>query len=96
MSTPSTPDPRPSSRRRIESPPGESSLAIRPKESEALSGAGALVLGSGIPAFREDSLYIPTSAENELTYTTLEAWWEVMTTGIKDPKMIVFSIEHVL
>jgi hypothetical protein len=65
---------RPASSRRVESPPRESPLVIRSKESEAFSQTGAIVLGSGIPAFEEDSIYIPTGAKNELTYTTVQAW----------------------
>jgi hypothetical protein len=96
MSGPSTPEQGPVSRRRVESPTRESSLAIRPRQSEALTRAGTLVLGSGIPAFQEDSIYIPTGAENELTYTTIEAWWQATTAGTNDPKTIVYSIERVL
>jgi hypothetical protein len=64
------------------------------EERDALSQAGTLVLGSGIPAFEEGSIYIPT--ENGLSYTTLQAWWEVTTASQKDPKVILYAVEHVL
>ena len=38
-----------------------------------LTQAGTLILRSGIPAFKEGSLYIPTSAENELSYIMVQA-----------------------
>jgi hypothetical protein len=95
MSSPSSSEQRQTSRRRITSPP-EHTLAIRSREPDAFAQAGALVLGSGIPAFEEGSIYIPTGAENELTYTTVEAWWDATIAGTKDPKTIVYSIERVL
>lgn len=54
------------------------------------------MLGAGIPVFDEGSIYIPTGAGNELTYTTLEAWWQATVASQKDPKVVLYSIEHVL
>ncbi len=70
--------------------------ATEPTEPTALTRAGTLVLRSGIPAFKEGSLYIPTSAENKLSYTTVQAWWEATITQQKDPKVILYGIERVL
>src|SRR5436190_4441971 len=96
MSGPSTPEQRRTSGDDAASPALGTAPTIRSKESQAFSQAGTLVLNSGIPAFEENSIYIPTGAENELTYTTVEAWWGATTAGAKDPKTIVYSIERVL
>ena len=100
MSSLSPTEERPSSRRRtgilLES------LAFRPirkgpaEEASSLSRAGTLVLRSSIPAFEEGSIYIPTGAENGLSYTTLQAWWEAAISSQKDPKVVLYSIERVL
>ena len=100
MSSPSPTEERPSSRRRTGTLP--ETLALRPigggpaEEASTLSRAGTLVLGSGIPAFDEGSIYIPTGAENELSYTTLQAWWEATISSQKDPKVIFYGIERLL
>ena len=92
---------RPPSRRRVGSA-SESTLPVRPagsttaREPSVLSRAGTLVLGTGIPAFDEGSIYIPVGAENELSYTSLEAWWQATVASQKDPKVIIYSIERVL
>ena len=88
---------RPSSRRRTESL--SQLLPFRHtggRDASALSRAGTLVLGTGIPAFEEGNIYIPVGAENELSYTTLDAWWKATVESQKDPKVIVYSIERVL
>jgi len=100
MSSPSPTEERPSSRRRTGTLPD--TLTFRPiggglaEGASTLSQAGTLVLGSGIPAFEEGSIYIPTGAENELSYTTLQAWWEATISSQKDPKVILYGIERVL
>lgn len=94
------PEERPSSRRRTHTI--SEALAFRPigsgpaTEPSAASRAGTLVLGSGIPAFDEGSIYIPTGADNELSYTTVQAWWEATVAQQKDPKVILYGIERVL
>src|SRR5205809_6804756 len=72
MSGPSTPEQRRTSGDDAASPALGTAPTIRSKESQAFSQAGTLVLNSGIPAFEENSIYIPTGAENELTYTTVK------------------------
>ena len=53
-------------------------------------------LGSGILAFDEDCIYIPTGVKNEFTYITIEGWWESTAPGNKDSRIIVYSIEPIL
>lgn len=85
-----------SSRRRTGALPGL--LALRPvgsratTESTSLSRAGTLVLETGIPVFDEGSIYIPSGAEDELTYTILEAWWQATVSSQKDPKVNLYSL----